>query len=194
MKTTDPLAYFFGYGSLVNRSTHDFAPAHPARLQGWRRVWRHTTLRPVAYLTVHPAPGAEIEGLIAPVPGADWAALDERERAYDRISATEQTEHALQPTPNIAVYAISEIKHDKPATQTSVLLSYLDVVVQGYLNEFGKSGVSRFFETTDGWDAPIINDRSDPIYPRHQNLSPYERALVDEHLRSRGLPIISSAI
>ncbi|MEO1425117.1 MAG: gamma-glutamylcyclotransferase family protein, partial [Pseudomonadota bacterium] len=63
--------YFFGYGSLVNRATHAHDDAHPATLRGWRRMWRHTALRPVAFLTVVPAPGSRIDGLIAAVPGAD---------------------------------------------------------------------------------------------------------------------------
>ena len=46
----------------------------------------------------------------------------------------------------------------------------------------GHAGVSHFFETTDGWDAAILNDRADPVYPRHQALSKDERALVDRHL------------
>ena len=50
--------FFFGYGSLVNRATHDFPEAHPARVTGWRRAWRHTDLRPVAYLTAEPAAAA----------------------------------------------------------------------------------------------------------------------------------------
>ncbi|WP_120502196.1 gamma-glutamylcyclotransferase family protein [Roseovarius sp. EL26] len=183
-------AYFFGYGSLVNRHTHHFDPTHPAQLQGWRRVWRHTALRPVAYLTVQPAPGHEIDGLIAPVPGADWAALDERERAYDRITATAHTDHDLDHVPDIAVYTIPEGKHGKPTAQTPVLLSYLDVVVQGYLNEFGEPGVTRFFETTDGWDAPILNDRTRPIYPRHLELNKKERALTDAFLKSLDVQII----
>ena len=190
MSVSSHPAYFFGYGSLVNRHTHHFEPVHPAQLQGWRRVWRHTTLRPVAYLTVHPAPGHEVDGLIAPVPGADWAALDERERAYDRVNATEQTDHALEHTPDIAVYAIPKGKHGQPTAQTPVLLSYLDVVVQGYLNEFGEAGVTRFFETTDGWDAPILDDRSRPIYPRNLELSKKERALTDAYLGSLNVQII----
>lgn len=30
--------YFFGYGSLVNRRTHDYAPLQKARVTGWRRA------------------------------------------------------------------------------------------------------------------------------------------------------------
>ena len=93
--------YFFGYGSLVNLSTHDFPDPRPARLKGWRRAWRHTDLRPVAFLTAIPDPDAEIDGMIAHVPGDDWAALDEREWAYDRILATHAVIHPLTQRPRL---------------------------------------------------------------------------------------------
>ena len=182
---TDP--WFFGYGSLVNRETHTFSEAAPARLRGWRRVWRHTRLRPVAYLTVVPDPSAEIDGLIAAVPGADWAALDMRERAYARLPAHHQVNHDLSHAPQIAHYAIPEGRHGTPDATCPVLLSYVDVVVQGYLREFGEAGVRRFFDTTDGWDAPVLDDRDAPRYPRHRVLSRDERALVDDHLSDRGV-------
>lgn len=175
-------AYFFGYGSLVNRATHSFVEAHPARLTGWQRVWRHTGLRDVAYLTVVPMPGAMIDGLIAPVPHDDWEALDAREAAYDRVPAAHQIAHPLPEAPQIAVYAIPEGKHGAPSQTGPLLLSYIDVVVQGYLREFGEAGAERFFATTAGWDAPVKADREDPIYPRHQRLSPTERDFVDHHL------------
>ena len=181
-------AYFFGYGSLVNRATHGFAGARPARLAGWRRVWRHTTLRPVAYLTVVPDAGCEIDGLIAPVPGADWPALDAREAAYVRAPAAHQVRHDLSHRPEIAVYTIPEGHHGTPSETCPVLLSYLDTVVQGYLHEFGAAGVARFFETTEGWDAPVLDDRSAPRYPRHQPPAAQARALVDSHLARMGTP------
>jgi len=179
-------AYFFGYGSLVNCATHGFEGAQTARLAGWRRVWRHTDLRPVAFLTVVPDAQSEIEGLIAPVPGADWAALDQREAAYLRAPAAAQVRHSLPHAPEIAVYTIPEGRHGAPDAARPVLLSYLDVVVQGYLREFGEDGVGRFFETTQGWDAPILDDRAAPRYPRHLPLKDGERALVDAHLARVG--------
>ncbi|MEL6800194.1 MAG: gamma-glutamylcyclotransferase family protein [Pseudomonadota bacterium] len=173
--------YFFGYGSLVNRATHAHEDAHPATLRGWRRMWRHTALRPVAFLTVVPAPGSRIDGLIAAVPGADWLALDEREHAYDRVSAAEVA-HPLPHSPDVHLYTIPDGKHGAPDRTHPVLLSYVDTVVQGFLNEFGEDGVARFFATTDGWDAPIADDRKTPRYTRHQTLTRAERALVDQHL------------
>lgn len=179
MDMNDP--WFFGYGSLVNRATHDYAEAHGATLRGWRRVWRHTDLRPVAFLTVEPAEGARIDGLIARVPGGDWAVLDERERAYDR-TVTADLDHPLDHAPQIAVYHIPEGKH-APATQAHpALLSYIDVVAQGFLNEFGEAGLDRFFQTTHGWDAPVLNDRANPVYPRAQSLTAEQTLLVDEWL------------
>ena len=174
--------FFFGYGSLVNRQTHDYGNAERARAKGWRRIWRHTALRPVAFLTAVPDPNCEIDGLIAPVPNGDWRALDAREHAYDRIRLADLPDHPLPYQPEVAIYSIPEGKHGAPSMAHPVLLSYLDVVVQGYLHEFGPDGVERFFATTDGWDAPILDDRAHPHYPRHQHLTPAETALVDDWL------------
>ena len=179
---SDP--YFFGYGSLVNRATHVYAKAHRATLHGWRRTWRHTALRPVAFLTAVPAPGAEIDGLIASVPNADWLALDDREAAYTRVRAVELV-HPLPDPPEVQLYWIPEDAHGPAGVAHPIRLSYLDVVVQGYLREFGEDGVTRFFDTTDGWDAPVDDDRDLPAYPRAQILTPEERRLVDRHLAAR---------
>lgn len=185
-----PEPCFFGYGSLVNRATHDFPALRPARLKGWRRAWRHTDLRPVAFLTAIPDPDAEIEGMIAHVPDDDWAALDQREWAYDRIIVTDAVTHPLQTDVEIAVYAVPEERHHAPLDRHPILLSYIDVVVQGFLREYGPDGAERFFATTDGWDSPVLNDRARPRYPRHQPLSPSEIAFVDTHLHELGVRIL----
>ena len=168
---TDPA--FFGYGSLVNLATHGYADPRPATLPGWRRVWRTTSARDLAFLSVERADSA-IDGILARVPGADWAALDAREAAYTRvdITATLQTPH---PT---AIYQVQGPDH--PAAP--ILLSYLDVVVQGFLRVYGAEGVARFFATTTGWQGGIHDDRAAPLYPRAQTLTPAETALVDRHL------------
>lgn len=188
---TDP--YFFGYGSLVNLATHDFPDPHPARLRGWRRAWCHTDLRPVAFLTAVPDAQSEIDGMIAHVPKNDWAALDEREWAYDRIAATEQVSHPLPRAVEIAVYAVPQRRRNDPNQSHPILLSYVDVVVQGYLRAFGETGVRDFFDTTDGWNAPILNDRAEPRYPRHQQLRPEETDLVDAHLNRIAAQIVKAA-
>ncbi len=185
--------YVFGYGSLVNRRTHDHDGAVPARLRGWRRAWRHTTLRPLAFLTAEPDPGAEIDGLVACVAAAQWTALDAREGAYDRVRALDVF-HGLAHRPEIQVYTIPHGKHAAATGACPVLLSYIDTVVQGFLAEFGEDGVAHFFATTAGWDAPIADDRARPIYRRHQSVSPAERALVDRHLAGLGCRLVPPPI
>ncbi|WP_102106952.1 gamma-glutamylcyclotransferase family protein [Oceaniglobus roseus] len=180
---------FFGYGSLVNRTTHEYLEGRTARLHGWRRVWRHTQIREEAFLTAVPSPGTTIEGLVARVPGGDWQALDARETGYDRVQSGD-VEIAGERLADVAVYSIPENRHPAPADMRPLLLSYVDVVVQGFAREFGPAGVTRFFETTDGWDAPVIDDRAAPRYPRHRRLSAEETALVDRHLAEREVRFI----
>ncbi|MGB3245243.1 MAG: gamma-glutamylcyclotransferase family protein [Sulfitobacter sp.] len=173
--------YFFGYGSLVNRATHSYPDAQHARLEGWRRAWVRTPVRDVVFLSVVQDAATVIDGLIAAVPNADWAALDAREHGYNRVGSGGAVAHFLTPAPDIAHYAVApeSIRTDGKHV---ILQSYLDVVVQGFLREYGESGVARFFATTSGWETPVLNDRDAPRYPRAQRLSPAENELVDHHL------------
>jgi hypothetical protein len=164
---------FFGYGSLVNTATHPYGGVRRERIEGWRRVWRHTAHHAFAYLTAEQARDAAIDGLSADVPDGDWLALDTREAGYVR-----------EPLPvGPSIYHIPDGMHPAPKAPKPILLSYLDVVVQGYAQQFGTEGVKRFFETTTGWNAPIFDDRDEPQYPRAQPLSSTERALVDDWLK-----------
>lgn len=182
---TDRHPAFFGYGSLVNRATHDYAPGEAVTLKGWRRVWRHTRLRDWPYLSAERAEG-EIDGLIAAVPNDDWALLDQREAAYRRHAVPH---HHVTIAPDwanrIEIYAVDEA-HGLPANQHPILLSYLDTVVQGFLREFGEPGVARFFATTTGWTT-LLDDREAPHYSRHQMTTPTERALTDHYTDRLGL-------
>ncbi len=175
---------FFGYGSLVNRATHDYPSVRRESVKGWARAWRHTGLRDVAFLTAVPDPLGEIDGLSADVPNADWEALDAREFAYDRLD--------LAGSQGTAIYAIPEGKHAPASQAHPILLSYLDVVVQGYLREFGEAGAALFFASTHGWDAPILDDRLAPLYPRHQALSRSEVDFVDDALHALECRIMRS--
>lgn len=173
--------YFFGYGSLVNTNTHDYPDARPAKLSGWRRAWVRTTARAVVFLTVTPDPATTIDGVIAAVPDADWIALDAREHGYTRHSSAGAVTHDLIHLPDIAHYAIPPEATGATGNHV-ILLSYLDVVVQGFLHRYGEPGVKAFFDTTDGWETPVLDDRNDPIYSRHQTLTGAETTLIDDHL------------
>lgn len=183
MQTPSPspdLTHVFGYGSLVNRRTHAHSDARPVQVTGWRREWRATTLRQLAFLSVAPDPGCTIAGLTARVATADWPALDRREAAYDRLPLPADS---LRPGVDgrVAIYAVPP--GDGPALEDHpILLSYLDVVVQGFLDHFGPEGAAAFFDTTTGWQAPVMDDREAPRYPRAQPLLPETGALVDAAL------------
>ncbi len=162
---------FFGYGSLVNCATHTYPDPRPETLHGWRRQWVKTEGREVVYLSARPDPDSAIDGLTAQVPDADWSALDLRESGYARLPLD----------PRTSIYAVPDERHLPVGTHV-ILRSYLDVVIQGFLQRFGEPGVARFFDTTDGWDTPVLDDRAAPRYPRHLVLTPAETALVDRHL------------
>ena len=179
---------FFGYGSLVNRDTHSYGSAARAQLVGWRRRWVYTQARGLAFLSVVPDADTRIAGLIAEVPNADWAALDAREYGYARIPSGTSVTHPRDPATQISHYAVPQDTWVAGGDQ-HILLSYLDVVVQGYLREFGAGGVSEFFATTDGCETTVLNDRAAPKYPRAQVLSAQETALVDQHLALRNVTI-----
>lgn len=183
--------YFFGFGSLVNRSTHDYGDTRPAHLPGWRRVWVQTSLREFAFLSAEPHEAGEIAGLMAAVPNANWAALDEREFAYRRRDVTGTISHPLPHRPDVALYSVPK---DSQITATEdpapILLSYLDVVVQGYFQVFGADGVAAFFESTHSWERPLLDDRPAPIYPRHRTLSAKETALVNTNVHRLDLKVI----
>lgn len=187
---SDP--YFFGYGSLVNRATHGYGLARRARLRGWRRAWRYTAFRDGPFLTAVPCADSVIEGLVAMVPGADWRALDIREAGYARLPLGEELRIEGADRAATQIYAVPAADTVEPPERQPILLSYIDVVFQGYLREYGAEGVARFVTTTDGWDAPVLDDRAAPLYPRHQQLDPAERALVDRHLADLGANIRKS--
>ena len=181
----DAHTHVFGYGSLVNRLTHPHAAA-PARVKGWRRTWRGTARRQLAFLSAEPDPAAEIEGLVAAVAPGAWPALDAREAGYARISLAPEQVGA----DGVAIYAIPAEPVARDLAEHPILLSYLDVVVQGFLAEFGPGGAARFFETTSVWQAPVLDDRARPIYPRAQRLTAEARETVDGALaRLRVTPV-----
>lgn len=175
-------ASFFGYGSLVNLATHVYENPRAATAQGWSRAWLHTDARPFAYLSAVPEPDGQIHGVVADVPGQDWTALDAREAGYERCVLADFT----------AIYAIPEQSRAKPSVRHPILLSYLDVVLQGYDTLMGSEGIAHFCATTSGWDAPILNDRAAPKYPRAQVLIAEETRRVDEALAQLGCTVIAA--
>lgn len=187
--TGSTIAYF-GYGSLVNLGSLQtpYISAHRATLKGWKRSWLS---RPrvdgsfaaddgLAFLSVVADSNARIDGLLIVDHASSLAALDKREIMYTRtpIAAEDLYFHDKPPTSGSQFLYVA----DEPAAtqQTYILRSYLDVVMQGYLQQFGQDGLQRFFDSTLHFDTPIREDRESPLYPRATNLSNDEKKLFEQ--------------
>jgi len=167
--------------------THGFADIEAARLRGYRRVWQPSPARGVAFLTVVADAAGHVLGALAPVPGGDWQALDLRERAYARAAVPH---HDIDGRHGVNVYAVGSVARPRP--EKPILLSYLDVVIQGFLQIHGAEGAQDFFRSTGGWETPVLDDRAAPRYPRHQALAADERRAVDTGLASVGARIVAA--
>ncbi len=182
------MSKFFGYGSLVNVATHDYRNTHTATVNGWERHWVPSNSRPEAFLSVRPKTGSAIMGLIADVAPIGWEGLDLREIGYTRAPLTPE-ELAIENPNSVQMYRALPDHIADSDENVHILLSYLDVVTQGFLREFGLAGVENFYTTTANWHIPVRDDRAEPAYPRAQNLSASETALVDGNLARLGVTI-----
>lgn len=170
----------FGYGSLVNRGTlPPYLSARRASVAGWRRAWRATSAEEdrggVCSLSVVEAPDAMIDGLVITFPDEMRPIIDAREHRYDPLSAVVGADPVILFRASPDIDRFGDVDHP-------IHLSYLDCIVQGFVDAFGPDGVLRFGQTTDGWHVPILDDRVAPRYPRAQRLTAEERAAVDELL------------
>ncbi|GHC75914.1 gamma-glutamylcyclotransferase family protein [Limoniibacter endophyticus] len=190
MAGEEGLIAYFGYGSLVNAATHrtDIVAMHPARLKGWRRVWRHRPDLPdfeAALLSVRRDENAMIDGLLVVDHARNLPALDEREKGYHRhLVSYEDFEILSGATIDYPIY-VYEVMTDLPRSplESAITQSYLDAVMQGFFTIHGEEGVRRFVETTDGFDEmPLHLDRAAPRYPRSVTLSDHEALFFDTML------------
>ena len=189
------LIAYFGYGSLVNRATHRTQIVHavPARLAGWRRMWR---MRPDlqgldhALLTVQRDEDAAVDGLLVFDRAAHLPALDDREAGYDRRIADLGRLTAGAPVPagvTVYVYEAGPPAAGHDGVARPILQSYLDAVLQGFHREHGNEGVERFVHETEAFDIPVLRDRHQPRYPRHVRLEDDQRDYFDRLLARRGV-------
>lgn len=191
---------YFGYGSLVNQATHrtDIAHYSKVRLKGWRRHWLPRSNGfggPAALLSVVRDADSEIEGLVVTDFARNLPALDERERNYKReelpVSSLtipdnqKNAEFDGIKSPKAQIYVATQKPEYTASNESKILRSYLDAVMQGYLNNFGREGLLRFIETTDNFEIGILEDRGGPRYPRSVLISSSERQLFDELAPSR---------
>lgn len=107
--------------------------------------------------------------------------MDERETGYERIIGSNMVDHMSSKADSISFYRIPNYNLAS-VKKCPILLSYLDVVLMGFLQRFGKQGFLNFFETTDCWDCGIFDDRGMPRYPRAQEYENSFYAAVDNAL------------
>lgn len=190
---TEALVAYFGYGSLINRDTHRtrIVRAVPARLKGWRRLWRPRPDMPgfpAALLSVRRDPGVWCEGLLIIDRMENLAAVDAREARYRRVALGPADLDVAEGVAGDHPLFVYEAETHLPPhrEEPRILQSYLDAVLQGVLREYRAEGVRRFIAETEGFDTVILADRDRPIYPRAVKLGEEEQALFDEALQARG--------
>lgn len=188
---------YFGYGSLVNRATlgPEHLAAYPARLAGWRRHWqsRGADIPPgLALLSAHPDPTSSIEGMLIVDRISSLPALDQREMRYRRVPVRLgdlELDFGEAPPPDLPddLFVYVGLKQPVSPRDPPLLQSYLDVVMAGFLAEYGESGVIRFLESTDGFARSIVTDRAQPIYSRAVRVAPETARWFDGLLRAAGV-------
>ncbi|OYT17482.1 MAG: hypothetical protein B7C24_02355 [Bacteroidetes bacterium 4572_77] len=185
----------FGYGSLVNKSTWNFqTQMKQVELKGWTREWRQIVKlqgKEICALSIAPQPTSSIQGILLMSNKSIHDTLNNREIGYQTLSLNPETIFPpscsnpikiSKETSDIITFAASESSKEWARKDAPILLSYIDVVVKGYFDLFGRKGVFDFFKSTKGWDLPILNDRKDPLYPRSIHLPKDFLNFIDEQI------------
>ena len=189
---------FFGYGSLVNELTWaQQYEAQPGEIRGWRREWKHCVSAPfgrVCALTVVPKQDTVVQGVFISCSQTELEILDKREIGYRRevLAASEVGVYSGDNPSTVYIYSSTPKVYRSGSLEYPIWLSYVESVLFGYLRVFGHDGIDRFIESTGGWDAPIVDDRSKPLYPRALQLPIEIRTFIEYKItRIEGVNICS---
>jgi hypothetical protein len=202
IKVTPPRQYVLGYGSLIDqesrrRTNPNTRVAVPVMVDNLARGWwihGRAVQFSTCFLGVQVIPGASCNGVIFPVTDIELAALDVRERNYDRTLITPDNitfldgSNGLPEDAQVWTYTVAEAKRTVPTPQFPIVQSYVDICMNGCIEieetyplarEIGF--VARFITDTQDWNPYWENDR---IYPRrpHQfqpRAYQIDRALFD---------------
>ena len=184
--------YLFAYGSLVERATKGSGFIWPADLTGFSRAWRHcmdTEWGKVCALTIVARHNARVRGVLIPITEDELAALDVREIGYVRGAIDRSHLSGLSiPSSGTLMTYFSRKEHLHPGSEKyPIWRSYVDYILAYYIEVFGIDSAKLFISETVGWEAPMLDDRHAPKYPRAKTLAPSMRALVDDALASAGI-------
>lgn len=183
---------YFGYGSLVNSRTRSGGAGRRSFVQGWIRQWRHCSLlngHKCCALTVAPRDGVILSGVFVADSDDGLAKIDEREEGYSRERVSVSLERAPRKPEIIPGFLyLSEPPYRRAGDdEYPIWRTYLDCVLAGYLRTFGVAGAEDFVRTTEGWDCPIVDDRSAPLYPRADVLTETEAQIINRILTEHGI-------
>lgn len=140
-------------------------------------------------MTLEPAENSSVTGVVVIEPASVLDALDKREWRYRRVEVGEGALDLLdrgELPPKVHVYVARPEHYRWGDSGTPIRQSYLDCVLKGFLDVFGREGVATFLAETEGWHVPIRRDRAAPGYARAVTLAPAEAAMFDAALRNRG--------
>lgn len=183
----DHVAYF-GYGSLVNELTWARPyQMQPAEVNNWTREWKHCVDTPfgkVCALTASRSQGRKLQGVLIRCTAAELHEVDLREIGYQRDRLESSDIEIETAADDKFIYRSKSNCYRDGDENYPLWLSYIEVVLFGYLRVFGEEGVDQFIATTSGWDTPVLDDRLNPIYPRAGQLTPNIRSLIDRKLES----------
>ena len=128
-----------------------------------------------------------IDGVVVEIPVSALPALDAREANYDRLALPREAFSLPEAVRADAVFAYrtSEARRRDPDVDHPVLRTYVDCIMAGYLERFGEAGLEAWLATTDGWEAPLFDDREAPRYPRAVALPASLLARFDDRLAAR---------
>lgn len=182
---------YFGYGSLVNRRTlrTRFLGIRRAEATGWRRFWLPRPQPVPALLSVRPTDGFVIQGVIVYDLADHLPLVDEREAGYMRRVVTADrivVENPVAGDVPLFIYEASADEETASQAGAFILQSYLDAVMQGFHALYGRKGLERFVEETEGFHTAVLQDRHAPRYPRPVELEEGEAALFDALVSARG--------
>lgn len=188
----------FGYGSLVSPESFGFTLGRElqlgvdvltAEIRDYGRRWNYGVMSRVGRsddldgsvnewtivaLGVTPAAGESVNGVVAWVADDELAALDARERNYDRVDVADLTTVDGQRSlggpivtyvPQVAAVQWYEAARDRG--DAAVERRYWDLV-GGAFAALGDGQRARYLETTPAPDVPIIDMRTDSVPARHR--------------------------
>jgi Gamma-glutamyl cyclotransferase, AIG2-like len=174
--------YVFGYGSLVPPEGYDVSGLTPNALAGYRRTWGVAMdnsqaipgykryLDPesgtapsvfVVFLNIVADAGGRVNGVIFPVSPDGLAALDRRERNYDRVEVSNALADPVAAT--VWTYAgsragVERCRAGLRAGRAVISRSYAESVRRGFAR-LGNGAVAEFEALTEPPPCPIVDLR-----------------------------------